>query len=753
MLLLMEKTLFFILILIFLRSNAFSQEKIIPHISVEKGEIHLFEQSIEINIVGNTADIKIFQTFVIQETNFAHYLFPVNLNTSLYELVVYYPDRIYSLDMRNMNNIRKQVSAENKRGKKIDLNNSEDPYFIRLNLPNLPQGKEIKVEVKYMQNLDHQSQLKSIKLPSLVDDAYKVIFDSIKYKIDLISATPIYDSKVSPHEMKQKKYSNNYISYQFEGEGIDKDIQIEFNSRGQNADAGMLVYEDRDCRYILGLIEPPNVITPEEIAPREYVFVMDVSGSMNGFPIDTSKELIKRILMDLSVKEKFNILFFDGSSDFLSEQSVYATKENKQLAIQKINSQFGKGDTKLSEALRKVYEYEPDREFNRVVVLLTDGMFNPDGKLLFDLKENLQFAQYFIFGIGYEIGRSTLQRLANAVGTKPVLITERLDAEVELNRFYHRIRKPLLRHIEVQSSQLNLNETYPNQFNGFLSSESTSFITKECSGKRDPKLILTGINGNEKYHEEFSIQNTEPNENLSVLKLLWAKERIEFLLQEEERCGQTCIRSGRYRNEIIRLGEELNIATPYTSFIQEGYINENRGKGRKYSLYSNPNSSLTFQNDFDSDFDGVPNMLDECPYDKGLESLKGCPRSTEEKMIEEINRTLEGIEFDFDSYVIKPEFYQKLNVVAEIIKHNHNQKFIVEGHTDAAGSPKYNLKLSINRAQAVVKYLRRKGVDISQLRVVGKGDTELKHTECRPQELCDDQKNFENRRVVFIPIE
>src|SRR5690625_8032655 len=98
-----------------------------------------------------------------------------------------------------------------------------------------------------------------------------------------------------------------------------------------------------------------------------------------------------------------------------------------------------------------------------------------------------------------------------------------------MNKLYHRIRKPFLRHIEVQSTQLNLNDTYPNHFNGFLSSQSTSFITKECIGRRDPKLILTGINGNEKYHEEFTIQKTEPNENLSVLKLLWAKERIEFL--------------------------------------------------------------------------------------------------------------------------------------------------------------------------------------------------------------------------------
>src|SRR5690625_7568879 len=125
-----------------------------------------------------------------------------------------------------------------------------------------------------MKNLDHQSKFKSVKLPSLVDENYTLVSDFIKYKVDLISATPIYDSKVGPHPVTQNKLSDNYISYSYEGIGVDAEIQIEFNSRGENADAGMLVYDDRNCRYILGLVDLPSVITRDTTATVAFGFVM-----------------------------------------------------------------------------------------------------------------------------------------------------------------------------------------------------------------------------------------------------------------------------------------------------------------------------------------------------------------------------------------------------------------------------------------------------------------------------------------------
>ncbi len=740
----------FLAILFFLFSFiVHSQEKQIPQLFSEGGNLELTQQSLEINVVGAVADVHLYQIFKVSDTPKASYLFPIGLETSLYELTVYLPDKIYALDAQNMDNIRKQVIAENKKGKKITLKHSTDPQFLNLNIPISKPSEEIKVVLKYMQNLKKEEDLKSLQLPSYIAPHYQNNLEEFNFGINIISPTPIFDSEVSSHGLQPEKVSQKYQIFNYSGKDWEKPIELIYKSRGEEAEAGMLVYEDKGCRYILGVVEPPKLIKPEEIAPREYVFVMDISGSMQGFPIETSKELVTRILNDLKPEEKFNILFFAGGSDFLSSESVHATEENKSIAINAINQQKGTGKTKLSDALQKVYTYKPDKEFNRIVVLVTDGKLLEDRTLYLNLKNNLKDAQYFTFGIGYDVDRRTIQQLANTMGTEPVLITEQPEAKEELDRFFNLIRTPLLRNIQVQSRELNLQETYPNQFKGFLSSQSSSFVSKECSGMRDPKLILTGIDGEETYKEEFSLPQEKNNEDLFILKYLWAREKIDFLLEEEERCGERCVKDGKYRNQIIKLGEELNIATPFTSFIEENYINFNGNFGRKTSLYENSQNKLTFQNDFDSDFDRIPNTTDQCPFDRGTPDRKGCPKTKEEKIALEISRQLEGIEFDFDSYVIKPEFYEKLNTAAEIILNQQNQNYIVEGHTDAAGTPEYNQTLSINRAKAVLNYLKGKGVDINRLKIVGKGDKELRHPECRPHTVCNDAKNFENRRVVF----
>lgn len=77
--------------------------------------------------------------------------------------------------------------------------------------------------------------------------------------------------------------------------------------------------------------------------------------------------------------------------------------------------------------------------------------------------------------------------------------------------------------------------------------------------------------------------------------------------------------------------------------------------------------------------------------------------------------------FDYDSFVIKPEFQATIETHARFIKANQARKVAIEGHTDERGGREYNLALGQRRAEAVRSALRLSGVSDGQLEAVSFG--------------------------------
>jgi OOP family OmpA-OmpF porin len=93
------------------------------------------------------------------------------------------------------------------------------------------------------------------------------------------------------------------------------------------------------------------------------------------------------------------------------------------------------------------------------------------------------------------------------------------------------------------------------------------------------------------------------------------------------------------------------------------------------------------------------------------------PAPVEEKIV------LNGIRFDFDKAVIKPEFVPVLDEAVEILKKHADKKVEIQGHTDAIGTDAYNEKLGMRRANAVKNYLVEKGVNADNLTTVSFGES------------------------------
>jgi OOP family OmpA-OmpF porin len=112
----------------------------------------------------------------------------------------------------------------------------------------------------------------------------------------------------------------------------------------------------------------------------------------------------------------------------------------------------------------------------------------------------------------------------------------------------------------------------------------------------------------------------------------------------------------------------------------------------------------------DSDGDGVLDPDDQCP---------GTPAGAK------VNAVgcwiLDNVLFDFDKDVIKPAAFAQLDAVYEILEKNPAMSVELQGHTDNIGTKKYNMGLSLRRANSVAKYLQDKGISRDRLATTGFG--------------------------------
>ena len=78
--------------------------------------------------------------------------------------------------------------------------------------------------------------------------------------------------------------------------------------------------------------------------------------------------------------------------------------------------------------------------------------------------------------------------------------------------------------------------------------------------------------------------------------------------------------------------------------------------------------------------------------------------------------------FDFDSYVVKPEYQSLIEAHARFLKSNSGRRVMIEGHTDERGGREYNLALGQRRSEAVRRALNLLGVADSQMEAVSFGE-------------------------------
>ncbi len=345
---------------------------------------------------------------------------------------------------------------------------------------------------------------------------------------------------------------------QFSG---NRDFILRYRLAGQQISSGLLLYQGQNENFFLLMAEPPRTVTRDELPPREYVFVVDVSGSMYGFPLDTAKTLMGDLVNVLRPSDTFNLVVFADGFETFSSVSVPATRPNLTRALQFLGRKEGGGGTRLQAALERAVAIPRQPAASRSIVLLTDGYIEAEAAVFDYVRNQLDDANFFAFGIGSSVNRFLIEGVARAGLGEPFIVTQPAEATEAAARLRRYIDSPVLTGIDVRFLGLDAYDVEPKKVPDLFASRPIVVFGK-WRGNAGGSIEISGVTGRGAYRTAIPVIPGDSDASHSALRHLWARTRIADLSD----FGPGAPDADRVA-EITSLGLTYGLLTKYTSFI------------------------------------------------------------------------------------------------------------------------------------------------------------------------------------------
>src|SRR4030095_13013851 len=274
---------------------------------------------------------------------------------------------------------KNDFEAAKREGKSASLLEQERPNVFSMNLANVMPQEQVDIELRYTELLVPTDGTYEVVFPTVVGPRYASLSDpkspatkaiveqpylrqgvnptsELHISLKISAGVPIQSLNSPSHQIfpQWQNSSGAQVTMDdadpFQG---NRDFIVRYSLAGQQITSGLLLFQGADENFFLYMAQPPERVEMDDIPPREYIFVVDVSGSMEGFPLNTSKRLLSDLIGKLRPSDFFNMVLFAGDSALLSEKSLPANKENVALAIHLLEEQRGGGGTELLPAIKQ----------------------------------------------------------------------------------------------------------------------------------------------------------------------------------------------------------------------------------------------------------------------------------------------------------------------------------------------------------------------------------------------------------------
>lgn len=585
---------------------------------------------VQVSISGVMADVRVTQRYRNEGAVpiEARYLFPGSTRAAVHGLTVRVADRVVAAQIREKQQARVEYDQAKREGQTAALLEQHRPNVFQMNVANILPGDEVQVQLRYNELLSPEDGRYQFVFPTVVGPRYagsaapatSVTTSATTNGQPLAHAQGFPAQPVLPARQPQpgafqlavelvspigiaRIHSPSHAIDTVLADGGDarrarvqlaagasraagnRDFILDYQLAGDAIQSGVLLHRGEQENYFLAMVQPPKAVPAQDIPPREYIFVVDISGSMHGFPLDTAKRLMRELLGGLRASDSFNVMLFSGASRMLSPESVPATPANINAAMRTIEQMGGGGSTELLPALRRVYAQPKAPERSRTVVVVTDGYVTVEAEAFALVRQHLSQANVFAFGIGSAVNRHLIEGLARAGMGEPFVITRPDEAQAQAARFQRLIASPVLTSVQASFEGIDVYDVEPPALPDVLAERPVILMGKwrEAASGARPALRVQGQAAHGPYTQTLPIDTRADWQGTAALRQLWARQRIATLSDEEALSGDDT-----HRAAITRLGLDHSLLTAYTSFIAVDRVVRNPGGQQASAHHPSP---------------------------------------------------------------------------------------------------------------------------------------------------------------------
>jgi Ca-activated chloride channel family protein len=376
-------------------------------------------------------------------------------------------------------------------------------------------------------------------------------------------------SPTHPIDVAKKNANEFQISYEEKNVKPDRDFLLYYADDKTDLGLNVLAYRKPGEDGYFMVFASPKHDTSAPPAPKDVVFVVDVSGSMRGDKIVQARGALRHCVESLNEADRFNVLTFSNGVTKLFEGLEEARRANVIRARDFAAALQANGGTNIHDALFSALDhFAGEAARPGYVVFLTDGMptvgpvTDAPGIAKAVQAKNAGRVRIFNFGVGYDVNTVLLNQLALENKGVSEYVAPAEDIEVKVSSFYAKINFPALADPKLAIAGLEFDQVYPRPLPDIFMG-GQAIVYGRYSGEGEKEVTLQGMVRGKP--TAYAVRATFPAADArhEFVPRFWAMTKIGFLLDQIRIHGE----NAEVKEEIVRLSKEFGVMTPYTSWM------------------------------------------------------------------------------------------------------------------------------------------------------------------------------------------